>query len=200
MPKEVGRCAGKSSRSRRSASSTVQVCETRARRRDGPSRYDEPSRSARVRARRRARWANSSSTKSWVRGPDAHAYGPPDVQVPRRPVELGMVATHPPRCTSRHTPGARACALRWGRPSFFPPPKRWLSPLPTDMTPRARVDDATARLPARSLKESCGARVRTRGFSVGRRKPLQKLDVGVVYGLFAMAPGVPKYCARSRVM
>ena len=28
----------------------------------------------------------------------------------------------------------------------------------------------------------------------------QTLDVGVVYGLFAMAPGVPKYCARSRVM
>ena len=28
----------------------------------------------------------------------------------------------------------------------------------------------------------------------------QKLDVGVVYGLFAMAPGVPKYCARSRAM
>ena len=28
----------------------------------------------------------------------------------------------------------------------------------------------------------------------------QTLDVGVVYGLFAMAPGVPKYCARSRAM
>ena len=120
MPKEVGRCAGKSSRSRRSASSTVQVCETRARRICGITHHDQPSRSARVRARRPACNPTGSSTKSWVRGPDAHDEYPPDVQVPRRPVELEMVATRPPRCTSRHTPGARACALRWGRPSFTP--------------------------------------------------------------------------------
>ena len=120
MPKEVGRCAGKSSRSRRSASSTVQVCETRARRICGTMGYDQPPRSARVRARRPAQDPAFSSTKSWVRGPDAYDEYPPDVQVPRRPVELEMVATRPPRCTSRHTPGARACALRWGRPSFTP--------------------------------------------------------------------------------
>ena len=188
----------------------------------------ERKRRAAERGQRHAR--GSQSSMRWDVRPDARAIKPACTSVPRSlcshlvvDQELGSWARRSSLWPTRRSGTSTAGRARDGRDppaamhlatyprcacvrasvgaSFLlPPPKRWLSPLPTDMTPRARVDDATARLPARSLKESCGARVRTRGFSVGRRKPLQKLDVGVVYGLFAMAPGVPKYCARSRVM
>ena len=104
----------------------------------------------------------------------------------RRPVELDTSALGPSRHASRHTPGARACARRWGRPSFTPHPNRWLWPPLSRRTvalPRARAVDGTRARAARPLAESCGAHGRTRPFPSGSstNPPLSLFSSRVVW-------------------